>query len=84
MKNLKKEPNKSKFEDEFISWLSIPEIDLIWNWIQENYVPKDKVRGLKMKKRGKTKFSCQMNTWDYKPENELIDKFNNSIDEVLK
>jgi len=52
--------------------------NLIWYWIQENYIPKDKVRGLKME------HLISINPKRVEDLNCLINEFNNSIDELIK
>jgi len=51
--------------------------DKLWNWINQNYVSKEEVMGLKMEKIYSNVFGR------YNGENKLIDEFNHSIDKVI-
>ncbi len=56
--------------------------EIIWQWIQQNYIEKDKVKGLKKH------FNSWKNNHTSDEENAPIeiylDDFNNSIDELIK
>jgi len=89
MKDLQKEFEKQFgyiSRDKYGDGFEVNCTDELYKWIQDNYVSKDKVRGLK-----RDNYECPDDKLDneyvtewYRGSNQIIEEFNNSIDEITK
>lgn len=60
------------------------DVDIIWNFINQNYISRDKVRGLRMKEKSIKIFDLEDIENVNEGFNEAVCEINKKIEEVLK